>query len=104
MARPCATGACCFTDGSCTVGTEEACTTAGGTYEGNDTDCDPNPCPQPCDLPGDMNGDTFINGADVQGFADAMVGAYDPCADLAEPFGTLDMADVTAFVGELLQP
>lgn len=47
------TGACCDSDGSCTVvsspGTE--CT---GDYQGDDTDCTPNPCPQPegaCCLP-----------------------------------------------------
>jgi len=40
------TGACCFPDGSCAVATEIACVAAGGIYQGNDTDCDPNPCPQ----------------------------------------------------------
>ena len=47
------TGACCDSDGSCTVvsspGSE--CT---GAYQGDDTDCTPNPCPQPegaCCLP-----------------------------------------------------
>ncbi len=41
------TGACCYTDGSCLVQTADDCSAAGGTYEGNDTVCDPNPCPQP---------------------------------------------------------
>jgi hypothetical protein len=42
-----ATGACCAADGTCTVGTEADCLAAGGTYQGDGTDCDPNPCPQP---------------------------------------------------------
>jgi hypothetical protein len=37
------TGACCVgTD--CTIQTEEDCTGMGGTYQGNNTTCDPNPC------------------------------------------------------------
>ena len=39
-----ATGACCFEDGSCVVTTQADCA---GTYQGDDTFCDPNPCPQP---------------------------------------------------------
>jgi len=42
-----ATGACCFLDGTCIVALEEDCQAAGGTYDGDFTDCDPNPCPQP---------------------------------------------------------
>jgi len=40
-------GACCFGDGSCVVHTEADCGTASGTYQGDDTVCDPNPCDQP---------------------------------------------------------
>lgn len=40
----CATGACCFVDGSCEVLNETACIDAGGEYEGDDIPCDPNPC------------------------------------------------------------
>ncbi len=40
-------GACCFDDGSCSVTTQIACTSAMGTYQGDGTDCDPNPCPSP---------------------------------------------------------
>ncbi|MFN7021237.1 MAG: lamin tail domain-containing protein, partial [Phycisphaerales bacterium] len=39
-----ATGACCATDGSCSVTTSAACT---GAYQGDGTGCTPNPCPQP---------------------------------------------------------
>ena len=35
-------GACCMADGSCEVAAEAQCT---GTYWGDDTVCDPNPCP-----------------------------------------------------------
>ncbi len=42
-----ATGACCEASGNCTVITSAACTTLGGTYQGDSTTCTPNPCPQP---------------------------------------------------------
>ena len=44
---PPTTGACCFSDGGCQVLTENACLGLGGSYFGDDTTCDPNPCPQP---------------------------------------------------------
>jgi spore coat protein A len=41
---PAQTGACCATDGSCTVTDPASC---GGTYQGDGAVCSPNPCPQP---------------------------------------------------------
>ncbi len=41
------TGACCFTNGHCEELTPAACTSAGGTYLGDDSVCSPNPCSQP---------------------------------------------------------
>jgi hypothetical protein len=41
------TGACCFADGHCQVLTVSGCTGLGGTYQGDNTTCDPNPCPPP---------------------------------------------------------
>jgi hypothetical protein len=38
------TGACCFSSGDCFIETESECGTDGGEYQGNDTDCVPNPC------------------------------------------------------------
>ena len=29
------------------IGTADECTAQGGTYQGDETSCDPNPCPQP---------------------------------------------------------
>jgi len=41
-------GACCFPDGSCSLlPGQSVCEGGGGTYEGDDTDCTPNPCPAP---------------------------------------------------------
>jgi len=40
-------GACCFVDGHCVIDNQQNCGTAGGTYQGDNTVCDPNPCPQP---------------------------------------------------------
>lgn len=44
---PPGSGACCFIDGHCVVDTQQNCGNAGGTYQGDNTVCDPNPCPQP---------------------------------------------------------
>jgi len=37
-------GACCFFDGSCLVLSPAACAEQQGTYVGDDTECEPNPC------------------------------------------------------------
>jgi len=41
------TGACCVGE-DCSILSEADCTTAGGTYHGDDTVCDPNPCLPAC--------------------------------------------------------
>ncbi len=41
------TGACCFNDGTCQTLSQTQCTGQGGTYQGNNSTCTPNPCPQP---------------------------------------------------------
>jgi hypothetical protein len=38
------TGACCFSNGSCSVEELQQCGNHGGNYQGNGTTCDPNPC------------------------------------------------------------
>jgi hypothetical protein len=38
------TGACCSADGTCQVIAAAACADQGGTYQGDNTTCDPNPC------------------------------------------------------------
>ncbi len=38
------TGASCFPDGSCSVLTESECISQGGAYQGDGTNCSPNPC------------------------------------------------------------
>jgi hypothetical protein len=37
-------GACCFSTGGCLVGTEEDCEGVGGSYLGDGTSCDSDPC------------------------------------------------------------
>ena len=58
-------GACCFADASCQELTEDDCAAAAGTYMGDDTVCDPNPCPpvnDTCDGAIVVNcGDTLID-------------------------------------------
>ena len=59
----------------------------------------------PClTLSGDMDGNSTIDGGDIQGYVNAVISGFDPCADLAKPFGTLDEADTMAFVSVLLSP
>ncbi len=41
----CGPAACCFPDGSCQLLSQTDCGTAGGSYQGDNTVCDPNPCP-----------------------------------------------------------
>lgn len=40
-------GACCLAGGVCSVLTPSDCTAQAGAYQGNSTNCDPNPCMQP---------------------------------------------------------
>lgn len=41
---PTTSGACCPTEGDCFVATQSICEAGGGTYQGDDTTCDPDPC------------------------------------------------------------
>ena len=41
------TGACCFVSGACDVLLESRCIYLDGSYQGDGTDCSPNPCLQP---------------------------------------------------------
>lgn len=38
-------GACCLPNFTCAVLTADECAAGGGVYQGDDTDCDPDPCP-----------------------------------------------------------
>ncbi len=38
-------GACCFPDGTCIIYTARVCAAEGGSYQGDNTTCRPNPCP-----------------------------------------------------------
>ena len=42
-----ATGACCFSNGSCQIKTASDCSDMSGVYKGDGAVCDPNPCTQP---------------------------------------------------------
>lgn len=58
---PAVYGACCFDDGSCSVTTQIACTAAMGTYQGDGTDCDPNPCGEhECSFSDSCVPDTYV--------------------------------------------
>lgn len=40
-------GACCLPTGACTITLSGQCENQDGVYQGNSTDCEPNPCPPP---------------------------------------------------------
>jgi len=63
VAAPPVTGACCV-GATCTVMTAADCTAGGGTYQGDDTTCTPNPC-APVLCAGDGNCDGVINWRDI---------------------------------------
>ncbi|OWY71262.1 hypothetical protein B7486_11745 [cyanobacterium TDX16] len=62
---------------------------------------EPSPCPTKC-IPGDFNGDTLVDGLDLQGFVDVVLG-YDTspegaCSADMNTDGFADCLDVTPFV------
>jgi len=98
-------GACCdVLTGGCTVATQSACVAGGGSYQGDGSSCEPNPCPSPCALLGDVDGSGVLDGGDIPGFVRVKLGAPQPgdvvaCADFGQ--GTVE-GDVAAFVAALL--
>lgn len=85
-----ATGACCFPDGSCRVGTPTHCATGAGVYQGDGTVCQPNPCPQPtgaCCLVDETC--VLVEAAECASFGGEYQGDDAPCepADLCVPLG-----------------
>jgi len=87
------TGACCATDGSCSVVTDPG-GSCGGTYQGAGTSCTPNLCPQPsgaCCLPDASATCTELTAAScsAQGGtyqADFQACAVTDCPVVLEPF------------------
>ncbi|MHC5003383.1 MAG: multicopper oxidase domain-containing protein, partial [Planctomycetota bacterium] len=85
---PAENGACCFDDGTCSPLLAAACDDAGGSYQGDGTDCDPNECPQPtgaCCLPDETCQVDTAAACDGQGGSyqgDGTTCVPDPCANL----------------------
>jgi len=102
-------GACCFgTD--CAVLWQDICTTNGGTWQGNGTTCDTNPCGGPVLCPGDMNCDGEVNNFDIDPFVLALTDpeAYaaqfpncDPMNGDVNNDGALNNFDIDPFVALL---
>ncbi len=77
---PCDTGACCADDGTCTPDSNPgACDSAGGTFLGFATSCDPNCCPPPdtetgadaaCDIYQCHDGTDWVDPYDMCGSSD----------------------------------
>ncbi len=67
------TGACCIgDDGACQLLTAADCAAAGGIYQGDGTNCTPNPCP-PCPADFDNSGDVGVKDLLF------LLGAWGPC-------------------------
>lgn len=65
-------GSCCLA-GSCVVTRQSDCASAGGTYLGNDTTCEPRSCPAAC--PSDSDGDGEVGVLDLL----ALLGGWGLC-------------------------
>jgi subtilisin-like proprotein convertase family protein len=68
-------------------------------------DSNSNGVPDECECPtckGDINGDGSINGDDVQGFADALMGSFLACADMNTSGPPLTQQDIDDFAAALL--
>lgn len=99
------TGACCLPGGDCAEATQFECDISGGNYHGDGVSCGATYCPPTCSHRGDMNQDCYPNGLDVKPFTDCELsgGPNCECADMDEN-GTVDEADISLFVTELLVP
>lgn len=109
------TGACCL-GGACQLLTHAACLAAFGTYQGDGSDCDPNPCyPCPCCY-GDVNCDGARDFHDIDPFV-ARLGCpfVDPLACNTPPTcawiqadvdvsGMVDFDDIDPFIALLGRP
>ena len=99
------TGACCLPNAECAVLTSTGCDAAGGSYRGDGTSCEPNPCV----CPGDMDCDGLVDFDDINLFVAALsypggVGWPFPCPWLSgDCNGDHDVTfdDINAFVARM---
>lgn len=100
-------GACCFSNGFCLELDETSCNLAGATWKGAGTGCvdgDNSGVADDCEAPQACNGADLaepfgeLNIDDVLDYLGAFA-AQDPAADLAAPSGTFNIDDVLAFLG-----
>jgi spore coat protein A len=91
---PAGTGACCITDGTCLLATSANCASLGGTFQGEGSDCSPNPCPQPtgaCCLGGSCS---IVTNAQCQQQGGIWQGANTTCSP--NPCSTTNTVSITA--------
>jgi hypothetical protein len=96
---PTTSGACCPAEGDCFIATQTICEDGGGTYQGDSTTCDPDPCPTmlPCNGCGfdafDGSGRKFLRKdyLRIGRFEQSRVGDP-PCAEITISAG-VDAAD-----------
>ncbi|TWT45739.1 Quinoprotein glucose dehydrogenase B precursor [Phycisphaerae bacterium RAS1] len=103
-------GACCLSGGECSFGTSTDCGTAGGTYQGNGTNCLTAECAPPCLLCGDTNCDGAVDILDINPFiaavgdacATPLPGGCDcVCAADTNGDGNVDILDINPFISAL---
>jgi hypothetical protein len=99
---PTPVGACCQRNGACAVTTQAGCP-APGVWHPEWTSCTPNPCP--CLVLGDLNHSWTVDGVDIQGFVDCLLGSSTDCrcGDF-NGNGVVDMGDMSDFIAVLLNP
>lgn len=99
------TGACCLPDGTCEVVNQGQCLIDGGTYQGNDTTCDPNPCPSTetgaCCTDGvcadGVTHDDCIDGGGIYlGDGTTCSGVDCTCCPFFDPYTTITFSGVTS--------
>ncbi len=96
ISQPDPTGACCFANGACDIHTQADCTSLGGTYRGNGTNCTPNLCPAPsgaCCIPA-TQGCINLNQADCGTVGGIWAGAGTNCTTyVCFPIGACCLPD-----------
>ncbi len=95
-----ASGACCLPDGSCVIQTSPGCDGIGGTYSGDNTDCQTVQCPVPpsgaCCLP-DGSCDVLSAASCATSFG--VYGGDNTVCATCQPFGFVETVDAGGLPG-----
>ena len=87
-------GACCASDGTCTVTSFANCAAIGGTFRGYSTNCLTLCTPGAACTPGDINGDNHVNLDDLLGVIKDWGACSVPCPPCAADLNSSCTVDV----------